>query len=97
MATLSLVDRENEKITFVEELLEKYFKTSSLPSRYIPSKVSFIDELPLTKNGKIDYKSLSNQELTGDEINIKIDETNIEIGNIEVTGPIKVKTLKGIK
>lgn len=88
---------ENEKITFVEELLEKYFKTSSLPSRYIPSKVSFIDELPLTKNGKIDYKSLSNQELTGDEINIKIDETNIEIGNIEVTGPIKVKTLKRIK
>lgn len=53
---LAVVLKGNENIS--EDDLKKYIG-DSLPYYMIPSRVSFMEELPLTNNGKIDMKQLS--------------------------------------
>ena len=55
-----------------------------MSSRQIPSKFKIRKELPLTKNSKVDFNALKNEELTGDEINVDVSETNLSVGNIDI-------------
>ncbi|MBR1417288.1 MAG: acyl--CoA ligase [Bacilli bacterium] len=74
---------KDELLEMAKEIITNCFvKNIYVSSRQIPSKIKFIDALPLTKNGKIDFKSLKNQELEGDEISVDVEETNISLGEI---------------
>ncbi len=70
-------------------------KNPNMSSRQIPSKFKVVDKFKLTKNNKIDYKSLPQEEFDGTEINVDVDETNLNVGsiNIYVAGD-KEKVLK---
>lgn len=79
-----------EKVKFVEKLLkDNFINNQNVSTRQIPSKFRFREELPLTINGKVNYKEIVNEGLTGEEISVELEETNISIGGIKVTAPNK--------
>ena len=97
-ATIVLEDgislSNNEQVDFVRELVDKYFvKNPDVSSRQLPSKFSIRDNLPETKNGKVDFNYLANEELTGEEITVILEETNLSVGNIQIIPPEKAQTL----
>ena len=47
----------------------------------------------MTPSGKVDFKELEKEPLTGEEISVDFDETTLSVGNISVTGPSKSKVL----
>lgn len=86
---------EEDKISYVRKIIDESFVSNpEVSSRQIPSKFKFRSELPLTRNGKVDFKALINEGLTGDEISVILEETNISIGNIEIISETKKKVLK---
>ena len=99
MATIVLNSKEelsdSEKCEFVNDILNKYFiKNVYVSSRQIPSMFKFKEELPQTKMAKIDYNAIINEGITGDEVEVILDESNISIGDIQIIPP---KNKKGIK
>ena len=79
---------DDEKVLVVKDIIDNCFiKNKNVSSRQIPSKFRFRNEMPLTINGKIDFKKLASEELTGDEITVVIKETNISIDGIEIKPP----------
>ena len=86
---------EEEKISYVKKIIdESFIFNPEVSSRQIPSKFKFRSELPLTRNGKLDFKAIINEGLTGEEISVILEETNISIGNIEIISGTKKKVLK---
>ena len=88
---------DSEKIAYVEKLVDDLFvKNANVSTRQIPSKFRFRVSLPLTPNGKVNYNALVNEEITGEEIGVELEETNISVGKITVIPPMKnkVKVLK---
>lgn len=76
---------EEEQIEVVEDIVyNNIIANPNMNSRQIPSKFKIRKSMPLNKGGKVDFKSLEKEELTGDEINVSIDETNVAINNIEI-------------
>lgn len=59
----------------------------NLSSRQIPRKFRYRESLPLTKNSKVNFKVLSDEGLNGTEITVDVDESNIAVGEIKITGP----------
>ena len=55
-----------------------------MSSRQIPAKFKVRESLPLTKNSKVDFNALKNEELTGEEINVDVSETNLSVSNIDI-------------
>ena len=99
MATIVLNSKEelsdSEKCEFVNEILNKYFiKNSNVSSRQIPTMFKFKDELPQTKMAKIDYNAIINEGITGDEVEVVLEETNISIGDIQILQKKKKKMIK---
>ncbi len=97
-ATIVLEDdfvlSKDEQLEFVKDLVDKYFvKNPDVSSRQLPSKFVIRETLPQTKNGKIDFNSLAQEELSGDEITVVLEETNLSVGNIEIIPPQKSSTL----
>ena len=92
MALLNLAIDDNlsdvDKVEYVKQLIEECFiKNENTSSRQIPTKYRFLDEFPITKNGKIDYKLLSEKQLDGNEVTVEIVENNISIDSINVIDP----------
>lgn len=86
---------EEEKIAYVKKIINEAFITNpEVSSRQIPSKFKFRSEMPLTRNGKVDFKALINEGLTGEKISVILEETNISIGEIQVISEAKKKVLK---
>lgn len=88
---------EEEKVNIVYEIIDNCFlKNPNVSTRQIPSKFQFRKEIPLTANNKEDYKLLQNEGLTGEEITVIFDESNISINQIEVVAPKSMmkKTLR---
>ena len=86
---------EEEKISYVKKIIdESFIFNPEVSSRQIPSKFKFRSELPLTRNGKVDFKAIINEGLTGEEITVILEETNISIGNIQIISVPKKKVLK---
>jgi len=99
MATIVLNSKEelcdSEKCEIVNDILNKYFiKNSNVSSRQIPTMFKFKDELPQTKMAKIDYNAIINEGITGDEVEVVLEETNISIGNIQILPPKNKKMIK---
>ena len=58
-------DLGRRKIMVIYFSLLKLCKTY-LPSSHVPNKIIFLDEMPLTRGGKIDYLFLENGYYQGD-------------------------------
>lgn len=85
---------EEEKIYLVKSIISDCFiKNGDFSSRQIPTKFFFRSSFPMTPSGKVDFKELEKEPLTGEEISVDFDETTLSVGNISVTGPSKSKVL----
>lgn len=92
LATIVLEDgielTQAEQKEFIENLINTYFVSNpNVSSRQIPTKFRFRSSLPETKNGKINYKAIADEGLTGEETSVILEETNIAITNITVVSP----------
>ena len=92
IATIVLEDgielTQAEQKEFIEHLINEYFISNpNVSSRQIPTKFRFRSSLPETKNGKVSYKAIVDEGLTGDETSVILEETNISISNIKVIPP----------
>ena len=67
-----------------------------ITSRQIPSKFKIREELPLTKNNKVDFKELEKERLDDDSniVNVDIEENLQEVGNIKIFKTCKTLKLK---
>ena len=82
----------DDNMDLVNKIINQCFiNNPNVSSRQIPTKFRFRKELPLTSNSKIDYKSIIEEGLTGEEISVIIEETNISIGDIKIVPPQNVK------
>lgn len=76
---------EDQKVQIVENLINKYFiQNPNVSTRQIPKKFKFKSALPLTPNGKVNFNGLIEEGLTGEEITVELQETNISVGEIRV-------------
>ena len=79
-----VLERKNQ-VAFVKRLVDKVFTNNeSVSIRQIPAWFRFRTELPLTANSKINYGALRGEKITGSEISVLIEETNISIGSISI-------------
>ena len=65
----------------------------NMSSRQIPSKFKFRESFPLSKNNKVDFITLSNEDLDGTEISVDVEETNLNVGNINIYKDTKSREL----
>lgn len=68
-------------------IAECIINNPNMVSRQIPTKIKYRDNLPLTKNSKVDFNALINEGLDGEEVSIIVEETNLTVGNIEIVVP----------
>jgi long-chain acyl-CoA synthetase len=99
MANIVLEDgielNDEEKIEFSERLINECFVNNpNTQTRQIPAKIKFKESMPLTANSKINYNALVKEGITGEEISVILEETNISVGGIKIVGPEKNKTLR---
>ena len=74
-----------EKIAIVEEIVYKQILgNSDMVSRQVPIKFNFRESLPISKGGKMDFRALEKEDLPGDEINVDLIESNLNIDRIEI-------------
>lgn len=88
----------DEQVQIITDIINNCFiNNPNVSSRQMPSKFRFSMELPLTPNGKVDFKTIAAKEITGDEVSVVLEETNISIDNIKIIPPklgkTKVKTI----
>ena len=85
--------KDEEQIKVVEDIVyNSIIGNSEMNSRQIPSKFKIRSEMPLNAGNKISDVALKNEELTGDEINVVVNETNIAVDSIEIYKDKKGKT-----
>ena len=73
-------------IELVNEIVYEYIiKNPNMSSRQIPAKFKVREKMPLTKNSKVDFNKLRNEPLDDTEINVKVDETNLSVGSIDIS------------
>lgn len=82
----------SNEIEIVEDIINRLIQNNSIVSRQLPIKFKFYDELPQTKNGKVDFKKIGSLPLDGTEIDVEIEETNLSVDSIKVYN--KTKKLK---
>lgn len=83
-----------ESIKLVEEIVyQQIIANPNMSSRQIPSKFRIRENMPLSKNSKISFNELINEEISGDEVNVDIEETNLSVGNINIYKSSSSKTL----
>lgn len=86
---------EEEQIKIVEDIvLKNIIGNPNMNSRQIPSKFKIRTEMPLNKGNKIDDISLREEQLTGEEINVIVNETNVAVDSIEIFKNEKAKVRK---
>lgn len=85
---------EEESIKLVEEIVYgQIIANPNMSSRQIPAKFRIRESLPLSKNSKVSFNELINEGLTGNEINVDVEETNLSVGNIKIYKPTSSKIL----
>lgn len=86
---------EEEQIAIIEDIVyNNIIKNPDMNSRQIPSKFKIRDSFPLNKGSKVDFKALEKEELTGDEINVIVNETNVAVESIDIFKNKKGKVRK---
>jgi hypothetical protein len=71
-------------------------KDPDLSFRDIPSKWSIRDSIYITPGLKRDYGKMKNEGLTGNEISLVADETNMGLNNYKIEFPIKEKEIQKV-
>lgn len=87
MCHIVLVDSfsKTDDVKIVEDIVyNNIINNPNMNSRQIPTLFKIRAAMPINKGGKVDFKTLEKEELTGDEINVVVDETNVEVENIEI-------------
>ena len=89
---------DEEQIEVVKDIIyNEIIANPTMSSRQIPSKFKIRNNMPITKNGKVDFNSLKNEQLDGTEINVIVNETNLSVDSIDIykgKKNIKVKIKK---
>ena len=81
----SRVPTREEQVKLVEKLIQTQFiNNADVSARQIPAWFRFRERLPLTLNSKVDYNALTKEPLTGNEVAVLIEETNISVDKIYV-------------
>ena len=76
---------EEEQIEIVRSIVyDQIIASKEMSSRQIPAKFKIRETLPLTKNSKVDFNELKKEELTGEEINVDVAETNLSVSDINI-------------
>lgn len=79
------VPTREEQVKLVEKLIATQFiNNSDVSARQIPAWFRFRESLPLTINSKVSYTTLAKEPLTGNEVAVLIEETNISVEKIVV-------------
>lgn len=74
-----------KRVALTKKLIDELFVANpDVSTRQIPSKVRFVDEMLMTSNGKIDFKSMERMKLTGDEISVDFNEDSLSVGEIRI-------------
>jgi len=81
----NMVPPREEQVKIVEQLIQAQFiNNSDVSARQIPAWFRFRESLPLTVNSKVNYNALTKEPLSGDEVEVLIEETNISVDKIVV-------------
>jgi len=72
---------------------EGFIQNEDLSARQIPVKFKFREEFPLTGIGKTNFKAMAREGITGDEISVVVEDTNVSLGSITVVAPDGKKTV----
>lgn len=80
-----VIPSREEQVKLVEKLIySQFISNADVSTRQIPVWFRFRESLPLTANSKVDYNALAKETLTGNEIAVLIEETNISVDKIAV-------------
>lgn len=75
----------DDKLQNAREIVRGGFiNNPNVSSRQIPAKIRFCEKLPMTANGKVNYRAVAEKSLDGNEITIDIKETNLSVESIEI-------------
>lgn len=86
---------EEEQIEIVKDIVyNQIIANPTMSTRQIPSKFKIRSSLPITKNSKVDFNYLKNEQLDGTEINVDVTETNMAVDNIQIYKNKDVKVRK---
>lgn len=76
---------DEDEIKIVEDIVyNNIIGDPTMSSRQIPAKFKIRSEMPITKNGKVDFVTLRNEDLDGSEINVDVSETNLTVDHIDI-------------
>lgn len=79
------IPSRDEQVKLVEKLIKTQFiNNADVSARQIPAWFRFCESLPLTVNSKVNYNAFVQESLTGKEIAVQIEETNIAVDKISV-------------
>lgn len=83
LETNDLTDKE--QIEIVEDIVyNSIIANPEMNSRQIPAKFKIRDSFPLNAASKINDVALRKEKITGDEINVVVNETNIAVESISI-------------
>ena len=86
---------EEEQIAIVEDIVyNNIIGNPNMNSRQIPSKFKIRESLPLNKGNKVDFKALEAEGITGDEISVVVNDTNVAVESIDIFKDKKGKVRK---
>ena len=92
------INTEEEKMNIAQNIIyNEFIKNPTASIRQVPAKIRFVDEYPITPNGKIDYKHLFEKTMSYGEIDVDVNETNMNIDSITFTNSQAPKVKKIIK
>ena len=81
----NIVPPREKQVELVEKLIQAQFiSNADVSARQIPAWFRFRENLPLTVNSKVNYNALLKQHLTGNEVAVLIEETNVSVDKITV-------------
>ena len=74
--------------SITEQIINNQFiNNPNMSSRQIPKKIKYRENLPLSKNSKVNFKALEQEGIDGTEITVNIEETNLSVGKIQIILP----------
>ena len=83
--TLTEEGKSMDEIDVISDIVNNtMISNPDLDPRQIPAKFKIRREMPLNKMRKINYKSIESEELSGDEINVVLNQTNVAIEGIDI-------------
>ncbi|NMA50867.1 MAG: acyl--CoA ligase [Mollicutes bacterium] len=96
-----VLEDENYDIDYYEVtkriINEQIIQNPDMSSRQIPSRIEYKKELPFTKNSKVDYLNLIKQGISNNDVLVKVSETNISIGAVQIVVPEEMQKTKVLK